>query len=410
MMVSDPKRIERRLKAIAACTEESGKITRRTFSKAWEEAVAYVRGEMEDAGMTVRMDTFGNLIGRYDPAHSDQKPIGIGSHIDSVINAGAYDGVAGIVIGLELVSMLHENRVILSRPIEVLATADEEGAICQKGYFGGRFMTGDMTVAELLSYRDADGNNLTDLQSRCPEFSGRTFGSDNGWAKNYYHCFLEVHVEQGNVLESKGKDMGIVKGVAGIGRLVVEISGVSDHAGPTVMEGRRDALVAASDLVLKVWNDGQLHSGDLVATVGRMHITPNTHNVIPGHVELVIDYRSDRDVIAMAAAQRFKSYILDLEKNYGVKAEISREIYTPVKEFSPYLLRRLREMQVPNSMELYSWAGHDAKAFSEVTDTAMLFMPSVGGKSHCPEEFTETRSFQLVCDHLVHLLEPEAAL
>lgn len=410
MVRSNPKRMEQRLKAIAACTEEPGKITRRTFSQAWVEAVTYVAKEMEQAGMTVRMDTFGNLIGRYNPAGSDKKPIGIGSHIDSVMNAGAYDGVAGVVIGLELISMLHENGIVPSRPIEVLATADEEGAICQRGYFGARFMIGDMTVEELLSYRDANGKNVAELQAECGRFRGRTFGSDNGWAKDYYHCFLEVHVEQGNVLESLQKDMGIVKGVAGIGRLFVELAGESDHAGPTLMAGRKDAMVAASDLILRVWQDAQAHNGDLVATVGRLHNTPNTHNVIPGHVELVIDYRSDKDAVAFAACGRFKQYIAELEKTYGVKTSVSKDIYTPVKDFSPNVLDAFRSMEVPNSMELYSWAGHDAKAFSEVTDTAMLFMPSVGGKSHSPLEYTPIESFRLVCDHLIKLLITEDCL
>ena len=405
MIKSNPMRIERRLKDIAACSEYPDQITRRTFSTGWVQAIAYLRREMEQLDMTVRMDTFGNLIGRYDPAHSDQKPIGIGSHIDSVVNGGAYDGVAGIVVGLELVSMLRENHICPSRPIEVLATADEEGAICQKGYFGARFMTGDMPVEEALTYRNAEGKNIAQLQEESGLFAGRTFGSDHGWARDYYHCFVEVHVEQGNVLERAGKDMGIVLGVVGIGRLFVSIDGESDHAGPTMMAGRHDALVAAADLIGRVWQDAQSHGDEMVATVGRLHNAPNIHNVISGHTELVIDYRSVRDDAAAAAAVRFEQYVADLQARYGVRASIVRRTYTPSKQFSPRLLDLFRSMQVPNSMELYSWAGHDAKAFAQVTDTAMLFMPSVGGKSHCPQEYTEVKSFQLVCDHFIRLLE-----
>ena len=126
---ANKERMKQRIDRIASYTSEPGRITRLTFSDAWVQAVGYVRSEMESMGMTVRMDTFGNLIGNYNPGNSTEKPIGIGSHIDSVVNAGAYDGVAGIVVGLELISMLHENHIIPKYPIEVLATADEEGAI-----------------------------------------------------------------------------------------------------------------------------------------------------------------------------------------------------------------------------------------------------------------------------------------
>ncbi len=410
MLKSDSTRMEQRLKAIAACTEIPGEITRRTYSRAWTAAVAYITQEMEKIGLSVRMDSFGNLIGQYNPARSAEKPIGIGSHLDSVVNAGAYDGVAGIVVGLELVSMLHENGIVPARPIEVLATADEEGAICQKGYFGARFMTGDMTIPELLSYRNADGKNLAELQAECSLFAGKSFGADNGWARDYYSSFLEIHVEQGNVLEGEHRDLGIVKGVVGIGRLFVDIDGESDHAGPTQMKGRRDAMVAASDLIVKVWNDGQAHSGDLVATVGRIHNTPNIHNVISGHVSLVIDYRAAQDSTAAAAADRFAGYLHSLDETYGVKTTISKQVYTPVEYFSPDLIEKFRGLSIPNSMELFSWAGHDAKAFAQVTNAAMLFMPSVGGKSHSPLEFTDIKSFQLVCDHLIRLLDTEGTL
>lgn len=407
MLKSDPERMQKRLVRIAGFTEEENKITRRTYSKAWVDSIAYVKSEMETIGMSTRMDSFGNLIGRYNPLESTKKPIGIGSHIDSVQNAGAYDGVAGIVVGLEIVSMLYENGIKPEVPIEVLATADEEGAICQKGYFGARFMAGNMEIEELLSYKDANGKNLEVLRNESGIFEDIPFGTDNGWAKDYYQKFYEVHVEQGGVLESSHCDVGIVRGVAGIGRLFIDFYGESDHAGPTVMKGRRDAMVAASDFILKSWEVGQAHSGKIVTTVGRIHNYPNIHNVISGKTSIVFDFRAEEDEFALNVSKTMKEYALSLREKYGVGVEVVKEVYTPVKLFNPDMVNAIKSLNMPNSMELYSWAGHDAKMFADITDTAMIFMPSIGGKSHSPDEYTDIKSFQLVCDHLIQLFLAE---
>ena len=406
MLKSNPERMLERIITIAGFTEEEGRITRRTYTKAWADAVRYVTKEMEAVGMSVRMDSFGNVIGSYNPGGSPNKPVGIGSHIDSVQNAGAYDGVAGVVAGLEIVSMLHENGINPSVPLEILATADEEGAICQKGYFGARFMAGNMEIEELLSYRDANGKNVEDLRKECGIFEDIPFGSDNGWAKGYYDQFYEVHVEQGSILENCGCDAGIVKGVVGIGRLFIDFIGESDHAGPTMMKGRHDAMVAASDFILKAWEVGQKHDGELVTTVARIHNYPNIHNVIAGKTSIVFDFRSSNDNLALAVSSEMKKYALSLKSKYGVEVMITQEVYTPVKKFTPSMVDSLQALNIPNTMELYSWAGHDAKMFAEITDTAMIFMPSVGGKSHSPQEYTHIKSFELVCDHMIYLFIP----
>ncbi|MBP2650604.1 MAG: N-carbamoyl-L-amino acid hydrolase [Firmicutes bacterium] len=404
MVKSNPERMQKWLRTIASFTEEPGKITRPTYSQAWVDSIEYLREIMDELDMQVRMDTFGNLIGRYDPMASREKPIAIGSHIDSVYNAGAYDGVAGIVVGLELIAMMHENGLCPKYPVEVLATADEEGLICQKGYFGARFMTGDMSIDEMLSYKNAAGKNIETLRKESGIFEGVPFGTDLGWAKDYYSKYLEVHVEQGDVLETAGYDIGIVQGIVGIGRLFFNFAGAADHAGPTVMNGRRDALVAAADLIQKTWELGQANSGEAVTTVGRLSNYPNLHNVISGMASLVVDFRATDDALALALAKQIKEYAVSLREKYGVEVQLVNEIYTPVKFFSEELLYSLRAIELPNSMELFSWAGHDAKAFAQIIDSAMIFMPSIGGKSHSPEEYTKIESFSLACDNLINLL------
>lgn len=403
MLRSNKERMQRRIDEISTFTEISGEITRRTYSDAWADAVDHLKKEFESAGMSVRMDSFGNLIGTYDPIGSGEKPYAVGSHLDSVKNAGKYDGVAGIVCGLELVSILHENGIVPKHPIAVIATADEEGAICQKGYFGARFMTGDMTVEQYLSFRNADGMNIADLRADCRLLRNIEFGTDNGWAKDCYRSWLEIHVEQGNVLETEKKQVGIVYGVVGIGRLFVKLTGSSDHAGPTLMKGRQDSLAAAAALIMHVWQTGQEKSGELVCTVGRIHNSPNIHNVISGETELVIDYRSADDSLSAKVADEFKAFVKTLEDSFGVTTEITAETYTPVKLFDEDMRNSIKTLEIPDSMELYSWAGHDAKAFANVIPTAMIFMPSIGGKSHSPLEYTDIESFALVCDNAVKL-------
>ncbi|NCB93955.1 MAG: hydantoinase/carbamoylase family amidase [Clostridia bacterium] len=326
MLKSNPDRMKKNIDTIASFTEEPGKITRRTYSKAWVDAVDYVTKEMEDMGMTVRMDSFGNVIGSYNPAGSKEKPIGIGSHIDSVVNAGAYDGVAGVVVGMELIHMLHENNIVPKVPLEILATADEEGAICQKGYFGRRYMAGDMTVEEYLSFKNIDGKNLEVLRKESGIFEDIPFGCDNGWAKGYYQRFYEVHVEQGGVLEANKKDVGIVQGVVGIGRLFIDFYGESDHAGPTVMEGRKDAMVAAADFIMKAWEVGQANSGQAVTTVARIQNTPNIHNVIAGKTSIVFDYRAIEDAKAEEIKNTMKEYALGLQEKYGIKVTVQNPL------------------------------------------------------------------------------------
>ncbi|MFT3952192.1 MAG: Zn-dependent hydrolase [Oscillospiraceae bacterium] len=403
MLTANKERMQAHLEQIAAMTEILGEITRRTYSGAWTDAVEYLRSAFERAGMTVRMDTFGNLIGRFNPANSKEKPLAIGSHLDSVKNAGKYDGVAGIVAGLEMITMLHERGIAPCFPVELIATADEEGAICQKGYFGARFMTGSLSADECLTFRNADGLNLAQLQKGCPLFNGLVFGTDAGWARDYYRGFLEIHVEQGSVLWRAEKPAGIVVGVVGIGRIFVTLRGSADHAGPTEMHGRQDALAAAAALITAVWNLGQAHNGEAVCTVGRLHNSPNIHNVISGEAILVIDYRAQDDALARRLAESMRDEIDRIAQAYCVTAQITDEIYTPVKRFDADMTDAVRRLGM-DAEELFSWAGHDAKAFAEVTPTAMIFMPSVGGKSHSPDEYTASESFALVCENAVRLL------
>ena len=185
--------------------------------------------------------------------------------------------------------------------------------------------------------------------------------------------------------------------------MFIDFFGESDHAGPTVMSVRKDAMVAAADFIMKAWEVGQANSGKAVTTVGRIQNSPNIHNVISGKTSIVLDFRSEEDALADEIKETMKQYAYSMKEKYGVGVEITQEIYTPVKLFAEPLVQELRDLHMENSMELYSWAGHDAKAYSEIVDTCMVFMPSIGGKSHCPEEYTDIKSFEQVCNQIIKL-------
>lgn len=404
MILSNPARMQKRLQTIAGFTEIPGQITRRTYSNAWVDALRYLKNEMETAGMTVRLDSFGNLIGRLEAPESRQKPVAFGSHIDTVVNGGAYDGVAGIVAGMELVSMLHESGKAPKATVEVIATADEEGIICQKGYFGARFMTGDMPLEEVRSYKNPEGKSVEELRRECGLFENVPLGRDIGWAKNYYSRYIEVHVEQGGRLDKSGTAVGIVKGVVGIGRLFFRVVGEANHAGSTAMDERKDALAAAADLILFARKLGQRYAPDAVVTVGRLTHTPNLHNVISGQAALIIDYRSTDDSTSAAVRDALLQHAKEIQSSFGVEISCTKEIYTPVCLFSEPLLNDLRTLPYKNVTEMFSWAGHDAKAFVKVADTAMLFIPSKGGISHSSREYTDISFFEQVCNQLIRLI------
>lgn len=264
-------------------------------------------------------------------------------------------------------------------------------------------MTGMMDAKEAITYENINHKNILELREESGIFTNIEFGHDEAWAKNYYSKFYEVHVEQGNVLESMKKEVGIVKGVVGIGRIGFEFFGESDHAGPTLMLGRKDSLVASSEIITKLWDLAQQYNGKAVITVGRLNNSPNIHNVISSKTEFIVDYRSEDDKLSQILSEKIKKIASETALKYELEYKIVKDIYTPVKLFPEEIVNSIRALNMPNSMDLYSWAGHDAKAFAEITDTAMIFMPSIGGKSHSPKEFTDIKSFELVCDNIINL-------
>lgn len=403
--MADKNRIEKLLSQLSQLTSVPGEITRQTFSSAWEGAVCLLSEQMRKLGMHTRIDGFGNLIGVYNPENSKEKPIGIGSHVDTVINGGAYDGAIGIVAGLEMVHMLDENAVFPPRPIEIIAFAEEEGGVFGKGCMGSEYITGNTPLEKLEQFFDREG--ITARQR-----AGRTglkkaeYGSDFGWGRDHYHAFFEIHAEQGAFLQELGKKIGIVEGVVGILRSKVTFTGQANHAGTTLMNRRKDAMVALSDFIGRAYRYGLSNNGQLVVTNGKISVFPNQHNVVPGKASSVIELRGESDDMIQQAFQQLKKIAYSVAAQYGVDISFSEPVYVKPIRFDERLLAVQSKVAAGDDavVPIFSWAGHDAKLMAKVAPSTMIFVPSKDGLSHCPEEYSDPADVASAVDFLFNVL------
>ncbi len=389
---------------IASITEYDGEITRRTFSPAWQQSLKYIRTEMEKQSMITHIDAFGNLVGRYIPEkgwNGIKKPLAIGSHIDTVRNGGAFDGVVGIVAGLEAVSRIRKGNIYIDRPIDVIAFSEEEGSVFGVGCLGSRYATGNIKLEEIEKLISKDGKTFEKVAEEAG-FSLKAMADDIGWLNGCYDSFLEVHVEQGNRLEANKKQIGIVKGIVAISRFSVRFSGEANHAGTTAMDKRKDALVAASDFVVKVSEYGRKMWPKLVATTGSCDVFPNQQNVIPGIVNLTVELRSNDDGFIEKGMAELKKEAQVSGIKYGVEVQMLNETIIPVQYMSEDVINKLSKLNAEdNSMSIFSWAGHDAKILAKYMETGMLFVPSRQGKSHCSDEYTSLQDILCASELLV---------
>ncbi|MGB3327660.1 MAG: Zn-dependent hydrolase, partial [Thermomicrobiales bacterium] len=312
-------RLMARCDALALHTEVPGELTRTYATPALKEATALVAGWMADAGMTTRVDAAGNLIGRYeaDPAIAMPRAFVMGGHLDSVRNAGRYDGPLGVLAGIALVERLHAQGRRLPFAVEVIGFADEEGARFHTAYLGSGSMAGTLDPRS-LSHADADGITLADAM--------RAFGLDPDRLAEARRDpgellgFVELHIEQGPVLERRDVPVGVVSGIAGANRATIVLTGEAGHAGTVPMALRRDALAAASEFVLAVERVARQQE-QLVGTVGELKLSPGASNVIPGRVEVTLDLRHPREAVREAAVAELRRALAEISDRRQVAAE-----------------------------------------------------------------------------------------
>jgi hydantoinase/carbamoylase family amidase len=383
------ERVLRRLDELYAIDGGPG-ANRPGLSAAEQEAHDLVAGWMEEAGLAVSVDPAGNLFGRL-PGAAASDEIWAGSHLDSVPQGGRFDGALGVVAALEAVERLGRQ----DRTLAVVAFRDEEGWRFGHGCFGSRALCGGLAAAELET-ADDEGISIADAV--------RSLGLGpvpaGGWLQRPPAAFVELHVEQGPVLEAQGAPLGIVTSIVGLARLRVAFTGQGGHAGTTPMAGRRDALVAAARFVLAVKKAAEARDR-AVATIGQLTVEPNAANVIPARVELLVDARAPDDEALSALVGEIEAAAED--------AEVERVVRMQPAEMHPHLravLRAALEELGLHVAELPSGAGHDAGILAAAgVPSAMLFVRSgAGGVSHSPDEHSDDADVALGVDALEHAL------
>ncbi|MFD1627154.1 allantoate amidohydrolase [Azospirillum griseum] len=371
--------------ALAAISADGGRLSRHYLTPEHRRANDQVAAWMVEAGMAVREDALGNIIGRYEGDAPGLPALLIGSHLDTVRDAGKYDGMLGVLSGIAVVADLHARGRRLPFAIEVIGFGDEEGVRFQSTLIGSRAIAGTFDPA-VLDSRDADGVRLGDALA--------AFGQDPAaWASAAYRPdqvagYVELHIEQGPVLEALGQPVGVVTAIAGATRLAVTVEGFAGHAGTVPMTLRRDALAAAAEMILAVES---LCSGQerLVGTVGRIEATPGATNVIAGRVRFTIDLRADRDALRLERVAAVRARLEAIADQRGVSVSIAPLHDSPAVACCPALMAQLAQsaralgLEAP---ELPSGAGHDAMAVAALTDIAMLFVRCERGISHNPAE------------------------
>ncbi len=392
-----------RLAELARCTDEPGALTRLYLSPAHVQATLLVQAWMRQAGMQAGIDAVGNVVGRYAGAATGAPALLLGSHIDTVRDAGRYDGNFGVVAAIAAVAGLHAAGTRLPCAIEVIAFGDEEGVRFPATLTGSRAVAGTLDAAA-LDVRDADGVVLRDALAAFggdPERATR-IGRDPAAVAGY----VELHIEQGPVLEQQALPVGIVTAISGATRFAVAIGGEAGHAGTVPMAMRRDALAAAAEMIVAV-NRLARDTPGLVGTVGRIAARPGAVNIIPAAVDFSIDLRAADDATRRDAGARIERDLAAIAAAHGATLAMTRTHEAAATPCAPWLQQQLAEAVASagiRPLHLPSGAGHDAMAMAALCPVGMLFVRCAGGISHNPAELITAEDAACALDVLCRFL------
>ncbi|ADQ13794.1 Zn-dependent hydrolase [Halanaerobium hydrogeniformans] len=395
-MESSLKRIKKHLIKLSEFNTDSGEgLSRFTFTKEEEAARQYLKNELKKIGVEAYEDQAGNLFGRIAGDNPDAPAIMIGSHYDSVKNGGHFDGPAGVIMGLEIMTLLQEEGFKPQYPIEFVALIEEEGGRFGSGLYGSRAMVGAISYQDLLNYKDKAGISMAE-ELKNHGFDPKKI-KDAARDPESIKAFIELHIEQGPVLENEAKDVGLVDFIVGINEFKVKLKGRPDHAGTTPMDMRKDALLSAARVVQEVEKAALKAANGTVATVGEMEVKPGAANIVPGEVEFSVDIRSKSAELVEQVKNDIRSILAEEEKNAAVEWEINELLSVDPIPLSEEILVLFEESARENNFsykKMISGAGHDAMVMAGMTDVGLVFVPSKGGRSHCPEEWTDYEDLQ----------------
>lgn len=391
------------LSELSIFSETTQGVTRRPFTSEHRSTINYLTSLMQDAGLQVYCDDSGTLIGRYQSRQSN-KTLVFGSHQDSIRKGGRYDGIMGIVLPILALKSLARDNIDLPFSVEIMAFADEEGVRFPTALMGPRVLAGTFDI-ENLTLSDADGISLQDAMQQFglnPENLPALKRSADDLIG-----FLEVHIEQGPVLESHNLALGVVSAICGIERHEIEFVGESAHAGTCPMELRKDALVAAAQLICEAEKYAKKRK-DLKITVGRLNVEPNVVNAIPSHASFSLEIRSPNDKIRLESGEYLHKQCENLASARHLQVSMKKtyeQIAQPCNDdFQRKWQSAIRSLGLPE-FSLPSGATHDASAMADLTPIGMLFVRSQRGLSHNPAEYTLSEDMDLAIQAIKSLLK-----
>lgn len=390
------ERIKKDIECLAEFTSTPGNgLTRFSFTKEDRKAREYIKEEMKRIGLNVYEDAAGTVVGRLEGESKDAPIVMIGSHFDSVRNGGNFDGQAGVVTALEVARVFKDKNLRPKYPIEFIAMIEEEGGRFGGGLFASRAMVGKVTKDQLSNFKDKERISIAEAMKK--------FGFDPNKIEDAIRkqgdvkAFLELHIEQGPILESMHKDIGIVDYIVGIKEIEVVVKGRPDHAGTTPMNMRIDALDGAAAVISKISDFAKKVGHNTVATVGKLQVLPGAANIVPEEVTFIVDIRSNKSQCIQDVYKYIEEELKKVSREKGIKYSIVDKLHVEPVKLSDGVIECINKYSDQlgfSKKAILSGAGHDAMVMAQITDVGMIFVPSKDGRSHCPEEWTDYEKLQ----------------
>lgn len=382
------KEAERLLTWIAGYgKDENGGVSRLPYSTEWLEAQQAIKQYLQDEGFEASFDAVGNLFARLSGAKYPQETILTGSHIDTVRNGGIYDGQYGIVAGIIAMRYLQQKYGTPLRNIEVVSIAEEEGSRFPYAFWGSKNILGVAKREDVEHIKDFDGNSFVEAM----QSAGFRFRNAGDVLRDDLKAFVELHIEQGGVLEKEGKSVGVVEHIVGLRRFTIEIIGEANHAGTTPMLDRKDAMYVSALAIAHIVETAKKYGAPLVATVGKIELEPSFANVVAGKAKFTLDTRHTNQEMLVKFSEQILADIKSIAKDNGVGINIDMWMDTPPVPMDQNIVKLLEDKCIKNKLNykvMHSGAGHDSQIMATAVPTAMLFVPSQKGISHSPLEYT----------------------
>lgn len=376
----NPHRLLTTIQQLAQIGKTNNGVTRLTLTDTDKQARDQLIKWLEEASLDIKIDNIGNIFGTRKGT-TNQHPIVIGSHLDTVKNAGIYDGALGVLSALETIRQLNTHNIETETPITVAAFTNEEGARFQPDMMGSMVHTGTLPIKEAWNAVDDQGKTVKEELQRIGYL-----GTDTIKAGSY----LELHVEQGPTLDAEKLQIGIVEGIQGMAWWDATYTGEANHAGTTPLSHRKDALLATAETCIALREIAERHTGS-VATMGRLHAQPDIRNVIPGHTFFTVDYRQYDSGIYENGKNAVIDQIKTTAEKHGLEYTLTQTVDAQPVRFNPEMVNIIEENTKKLGLthrRIHSGAGHDAQFMTHICPTAMIFVPSINGKSHSPQEKT----------------------